>query len=429
MKIDGKNQYVMTLIMAAGKGIRMKTNKSKLVHKIYDKELVKRVADLAKKIGSDEIVAVVGHLRQQVQEVLGDNVKYAIQEELLGTGHAVMQAKEYLKGKKGKVVILYGDVPIIRKETLENLISKSIKNKEYATLLTAIYENPTGYGRIVRDEGGNIKAIVEEKDADPLQKCIKEINSGIYCFDIEELVNALDYIKPNNAQGEYYLTDVIKIMNDKGLKTGAVIVEDNTEILGVNDRAQLELLTRVFRMRINAEHMKNGVTIEDANSTYIYDDVEIGVDTVIHPNTTIKSGVKIGENCELGPNAYIRENCELGNNVKIGNFVEIKKTKIGDNTKVPHLIYLGDCEIGKNGNIGCGTITCNYDGKNKHKTIIGDNAFIGSNVNLVAPVNIGDNVLIAAGSTITDDVPDDSLSIARERQLNKERLERKRLKN
>lgn len=421
MKIDGKNQYVMTLIMAAGKGTRMKTNKSKLVHKIYDKELVKRVADLAKKIGSDEIVAVVGHLRQQVQEVLGDNVKYAIQEELLGTGHAVMQAKEYLKGKKGKVVILYGDVPIIRKETLENLISKSIKNKEYATLLTAIYENPTGYGRIVRDEGGNIKAIVEEKDADPLQKCIKEINSGIYCFDIEELVNSLDYIKPNNAQGEYYLTDVIKIMNDKGLKTGAVIVEDNTEILGVNDRAQLELLTRVFRMRINAEHMKNGVTIEDANSTYIYDDVEIGVDTVIHPNTTIKSGVKIGENCELGPNAYIRENCELGNNVKIGNFVEIKKTKIGDNTKVPHLIYLGDCEIGKNGNIGCGTITCNYDGKNKHKTIIGDNAFIGSNVNLVAPVNIGDNVLIAAGSTITEDVPSNHMGIARERQTNKEK--------
>lgn len=419
MIIDGKEEYVMTIVMAAGKGTRMKTNKSKVVHKIYDKELVRRVVELAKKVGSDEIVTVVGHLREQVEAVLGDSVKYAIQEELLGTGHAVMQAKEYLKGKKGKVVVLNGDVPIIRQETLENLITKSIKNKEYGTLLTAIYENPTGYGRIVRDEGGNIKEIVEEKDADPLQKRIREINSGVYCFDIEELLNSLDFIKPNNVQSEYYLTDVIKIMNDKGLKTGAVIVEDNTEILGVNDRAQLELLTRVFRMRINAEHMKNGVTIEDSNGTYIYDDVIIGRDTVIHPNTTIKSGVVIGENCEIGPNAYIRENCTIGNNAKVGSFVELKNVKIGDNTKVPHLTYLGDCEIGKNSNVGCGTITCNYDGKKKHKTIIGDNAFIGSNVNFIAPVILGDNVLIAAGSTITDDVPSDNMGIARERQINK----------
>ena len=419
MLVDGKEEYVMTITMAAGKGTRMKTNKSKVVHKIYDKELVRRVAELAKKVGSDEVVTVVGHLREQVQSVLGDSVKYAIQKELLGTGHAVMQAKEYLKGKTGKVVVLNGDVPIIRKETLENLITKSIKNKEYATLLTAIYENPTGYGRIVRDEGGSVKEIVEEKDADPLQKRIKEINSGVYCFDIEELVHALDYIKPNNVQSEYYLTDVIKIMNEKGLKTGAVIVEDNTEILGVNDRAQLELLTRVFRIRINEEHMRNGVTIEDSNGTYIYDDVVIGRDTVIHPNTTIKSGVVIGENCEIGPNAYIRENCIIGNNAKVGSFVELKNVKIGDNTKVPHLTYLGDCEIGKNSNVGCGTITCNYDGKKKHKTIIGDNAFIGSNVNFIAPVTLGDNVLIAAGSTITEDVPSNNMGIARERQINK----------
>lgn len=422
MKVDNSEEYVMTLIMAAGKGTRMNSNKSKLVHKIYDKELVRRVVDLAKKIGSDEIVAVVGHLKEQVQEVLGDEVKYAVQEELLGTGHAVMQAKKYLQGKKGKVVILYGDVPIIRPETLKNLISKSIKNKEFATLLTAIYENPTGYGRIIRDEGGNIKGIVEEKDADPLQKKhIKEINSGIYCFDIEELLNAIDKIKPNNAQGEYYLTDVIKIMNDAGLKTGAVIVEDNTEILGVNDRAQLELLTRVLRMRINSYHMKKGVTIEDSGTTYIYDDVKIGMDTVIHPNTIIKSGVVIGENCEIGPNAYIREGCKIGNNVKVGNCVELKKVKIADNSKVPHLTYLGDCEVGSGVNVGCGTITCNYDGQNKHKTKIGDNAFIGSNVNLVAPVKIGNDVLVAAGSTITEDVPDGKLVIARERQVLKDK--------
>ena len=421
MKINKHEEYVITIIMAAGKGTRMKSNKSKLVHEIYGKPLVRRVVEVAEKIGSDEIVAVVGHLREQVQEVLGDSVKYAYQEELLGTGHAVMQASKYLKGKKGKVVILYGDVPILRPETLRNLVSKSIKNKEYATLLTAKYENPTGYGRIIRDEGGNIKAIVEEKDADPLQKEIKEINSGIYCFDIEELLNALKKVNNDNAQGEYYLTDVIKIMNDEGLKTGAVIVEDNTEILGVNDRSQLELLTRVLRMRINAEHMANGVTIEDSNSTYIYDDVEIGTDTVIHPNTIVKNNVVIGENCEIGPNAYIRENCEIANNVKIGNFVELKKVKVGEGTKIPHLSYMGDTEIGKNGNVGCGTITCNYDGTNKHKTIIGDNAFIGSNVNLVAPVKIGNNVLIAAGSTITEDVPSGKLGIARERQINKDR--------
>lgn len=415
-----KKGSLITVIMAAGKGTRMKSNKSKLVHKIYGKELVKRVAELAEKIGSDETVAVVGHLREQVQDVLKDTVKYAYQEELLGTGHAVMQAKSYLEGKKGKVVILYGDVPIIRPETLKNLIKKSIKNKEYATLLTAIYDNPTGYGRIIRDEGGNIKEIVEEKDADPMQKEIKEINSGIYCFDIEELLAALDFITPNNAQGEYYLTDVIKIMNEKGLKTGAVIVEDNTEILGVNDRAQLELLTRVLRMRINAEHMKNGVTIEDSESTYIYDDVEIGIDTVIHPNTTIKNNVKIGENCEIGPNAYIRENCELADKVKIGSFVEIKKVKVGEGSKIPHLSYIGDAEIGAHVNVGCGSITCNYDGHNKSKTVIGDNCFIGSNVNMVAPVNIGDNAFIAAGSTITEDVPSESLAIARERQTIKE---------
>ncbi len=420
MKILDNDEYVITIIMAAGKGTRMKSNKSKLVHKIYGKELVKRVAELAYKIGSDDVVAVVGHMREQVQEVLGDSVKYAYQDELLGTGHAVMQAAPFLEGKKGKVVVLYGDVPIIRPETLKKLIEKSVTSKEYATLLTAIYENPTGYGRIIRDEGGSVEEIVEEKDANSYQKKIKEINSGIYCFDIEELLKALKFIKPNNAQGEYYLTDVIKIMNDKGLKTGAVIVEDNTEILGVNDRAQLELLTRVLRMRINSEHMRNGVTIEDANSTYIYDDVKIGQDTVIHPNTTIQNNVIIGENCEIGPNAFIREGCILDNKVKIGNCVEIKKTVIGEGTKVPHLTYLGDCKVGKNGNIGCGTITCNYDGKNKNQTIIGDNAFIGSNVSLVAPVKIGDNVTVAAGSTITDDIPSDTLSIARERQINKE---------
>lgn len=418
-------EETLAIVMAAGKGTRMKSKKSKLVHQIYGKELVKRAVENARKAGINDVITVVGYQKEQVQAVLGDTVKYAYQEEMLGTGHAVMQAKKYLKGKKGKVVILSGDVPILRPTTIQSLVEKSIERKEYATLLTAIYDNPSGYGRIIRDEGGNVKAIIEDKDATEMQKEIKEINAGIYCFDIKELLDALDSITSDNAQGEYYLTDVIKIMNDKGLKTGAVIVEDNTEILGVNDKVQLELLTRVLRLRINTEHMRNGVTIEDINTTYIYDDVEIGADTVIHPNTTIKSGVKIGEDCEIGPNAYIREGCDLANKVKIGSFVEIKKAKIAEGTKVPHLSYMGDCEIGAKTNIGCGTITCNYDGFNKSKTIIGDNSFIGSNTNLVAPVTLGNNTFVAAGSTITDDVPDYALAIARQRQINKEDWNRK----
>lgn len=247
----------------------------------------------------------------------------------------------------------------------------------------------------------------------------------MYCFDIEELQKALKELKNDNVQKEYYLTDVIKIMYDKGLKTGSIVVSDNAEVLGVNDRMDLQVLTKALQIRINTEHMKNGVTIEDINNTYIYDDVEIGMDTVIHPNTTIKSGVVIGEECEIGPNAYIREGCELADNVKIGSFVEVKKALIGEGAKVPHLSYMGDCEIGSKTNIGCGTITCNYDGFNKSKTIIGNNSFIGSNTNLVAPVNLGKNTFVAAGSTITDDVPDDSLAIARQRQTNKEGWNRK----
>ena len=416
---------IIAIVMAAGKGTRMKSKNSKLVQKIYGKEIVKRAVENAEKAGVKDIVAVVGYKKEEVMKVLGDNIKYAFQDEMLGTGHAVMQAKEYLKGKKGKVLVLNGDVPLIRPETLNKLIEKSIENKEYATLLTAIYDDPTGYGRIVRDEGGNIEGIVEEKDTTEEQKKITEINAGIYCFDIEALLEALEKITPNNKQGEYYITDVIQIMNNRGLKTGAVIVEDNTEILGINDRIQLGILTKVLQMRINTELMKHGVTIEDTNTTYIYDDVEIGMDTVIHPNTTIKSGVIIGEDCEIGPNSYIREGCKLANKVKIGSFVEIKKAIIGEGTKVPHLSYMGDCEIGEKCNIGCGTITCNYDGFNKSKTIIGNHSFIGSNTNLVAPVTLGDNTFIAAGSTITDDVPEYALAIARERQTNKKNWNKK----
>lgn len=408
----------IAVVMAAGKSDAMNSKKTKLVHKLYGKELVTRVVETAEKLDCDEIITVVGEQKEQVMEVLKDRTKYVVQDEILGTGHALLQVIPLLETKSGQVIVLYGDVPIIRKETVEQLIDRNRNEREALTLLTAIADNPFGYGRVLRNDIGEVKEIVEEIDADDEIKRIREINSGIYCFDIESLISAIKEIRVRD-NGQIFLTDIIKIMSDKDYKIGAMIVEDNTEILGVNDRVQLELLGRVLHMRINNMHMLNGVTIEDSDTTYIYEDVKIGRDTIIHPNTTIKSDCVIGEDCEIGPNAYIREKCRLADKVKIGNCVEIKKANIKYGSKVPHLSYMGDCEIGTGVNIGCGTITCNYDGVNKHKTIIGDDCFVGSNSNFVAPVKIGDNVLVAAGSTITEDVPSDSLAIARERQINK----------
>lgn len=410
----------MAIVIAAGKGTRMKSKNSKLVQKIYGKEIVKRAYENVKKAGVEEVIVVVGHQKEQVMQVLGENVQYVEQREMLGTGHAVMQATDLLKEKQGKILAVYGDVPLLRPETLKKLLDRSIEKNEAATMLTAIYENPKGYGRVIRNTEGNVKEIIEELDATEEQRKIQEINAGIYCFDIRELLNALKEIKPSKVKGEYYLTDVIGIMASKGLKIGAVVVEDNSEILGINDRMQLQMLTKVLQHRINTELMYSGVTIEDINNTYIYDDVKIGMDTVIHPNTTIKSNVEIGEDCEIGPNAYIREGCQIANNVYIGNCVEIKNAVIGQNTKIPHLSYMGDCQIGANVNIGCGSITCNYDGFKKSKTIIEDDCFVGSNTNFIAPVKIEKNSFIAAGSTITENVTEGSLAIARQRQTNKE---------
>lgn len=413
-----KMEDIMAIVIAAGKGTRMKSKNSKLVQKIYGKEIVKRAYENVKKAGVEDVIVVVGHQKEQVMQVLGENAKYVEQKEMLGTGHAVMKATPLLKDKKGKILAVYGDVPLLRPETLKKLLDRGIEKNEAATMLTAIYENPKGYGRVIRNAEGNVESIVEELDATEEQRKIQEINAGIYCFDIPELLVALEKIQPSKVKGEYYLTDVIEIMASKGLKVGAVVVEDNSEILGVNDRMQLQMLTKVLQHRINTEFMYSGVTIEDINNTYIYDDVKIGMDTVIHPNTTIKSDVEIGENCEIGPNAYIREGCRIANNVKVGSFVELKKAIVGENTKISHLSYMGDCEIGADVNVGCGSITCNYDGFKKSKTIIEDDCFIGSNTNFIAPVKIEKNSFIAAGSTITEDVPEGSLAIARERQKN-----------
>lgn len=411
-------ENMMALIMAAGKDSRMKSKKSKLVNQIYGKEVVKRVEEAVRKAGIHDITAIVGENKVQIEEVLKEEVKYIEQEDSLGTGHAISSARKLLEGKSGYVLILNGNIPLIREETLQRIIKKAKDSKSAACILTAMMKNPLGYGRILRDENGVVKEIIEEIYLTDEQNLINEVNAGIYCFDIKALLQSIGEIK-QGKDGKYNITDIIKIMADKGLKVTANIAEDNTEIFSVTDKVSLEMLTRLLRIRINTFHMRNGVTIEDMNTTYIYDDVKIGVDTVIRPNTTIKSGVVIGEDCDIGPNAYIREGCVLADKVKVGSFVEIKKADIGYGSKVPHLSYMGDCKIGEKCNIGCGTITCNYDGFNKSKTIIGDHSFIGSNTNLVAPVTLGNNVFVAAGSTITDDVEDDSLAIARQRQVNK----------
>jgi len=408
----------IALVMAAGSDDRMKSKKSKLAQELYGKPVIKRVVDNIKKAGIDEIAVIVGDNRAEIEGILKDEVTYLHQEKCLGTGHAIMQSLSYLEEKSGRVLITNGNIPLITSKTLSSFIKKSEIEKEDATVLTGIINDATGYGRIIRDNN-KIVEIVEEKEATESQKRLLEVNAGVYCFDIAELTRIIGDLH-QSSMGLYYLTDVIKMLNSENKKIGGFLIEDNTEILSLNTKLQLEMLNRILRIRINTYHMNNGVTIEDMNTTYIYDDVEIGIDTVIHPNTTIKSGVIIGEDCNIGPNAYIREGCKLSNNVKIGSLVEIKKAIIGEGSKVPHLSYIGDCEIGKKCNIGCGTITCNYDGKNKHKTIIGDDCFIGSNVNLVAPVTIGNHSIIAAGSTITDDVPQDALAIARQRQINKE---------
>ena len=448
-----------SVILAAGMGTRMKSKMPKVLHKVCGKPLSKWVIDASKAAGADKVCAVVGHKAETVKEVLGDVCEFALQAEQKGTGHAVMQAIDVIKNSKGEVVILNGDTPLITAETINKAIEYHKNNGNQATVITAILDDATGYGRIVRDNDGSVLKIVEQKDASEEEKKINEVNSGMYVFDAQSLVYALDKITPNNAQGEYYLTDTLEILLSAGKKIGGYAISDNDEIRGINDRVQLNEAEKIMQKRINEYHMRNGVTMRNPESVYIEDGVEIGNDTEICQNVTIKSGTKIGSDCvigsgsmlnravihdgvdvlssvilesevdegtHVGPFAYIRPNCHVGKEVKVGDFVELKNSNIDDGTKISHLTYIGDSDVGKRVNFGCGTVTCNYDGKKKYRTTIGDDCFVGCNTNFVSPINVGDGVYIAAGSTITEDIPENSLSIARASQVNKEGWKDKR---
>lgn len=441
------------IVLAAGQGTRMKSKLYKVLHPVLGRPMVQHVINEVKKVKLEKIVTIVGHGAEKVKEYIGNESQFVIQEEQLGTGHACMQAEDMLKDKVGSTIVVCGDTPLITSETYQALFEFHEEQQAKATVLTAIAPNPFGYGRVLRDNQNEVKRIVEHKDANEQELLMNEINTGTYCFDNQALFAALKEVNNDNNQGEYYLPDVIEILRNKSEKVTAFVTPEFDETMGVNDRVALAEAEKVMKKRINNAHMRNGVTIIDPDHTYIDPDVIIDSDVVIYPGSIIKgqSHIKteaeigphteinncvigeetivkesvvsksdIGRRVNIGPYTHIRPEAKVADNAKIGNFVELKKVQIGENSKVSHLSYIGDADIGGNVNVGCGTITVNYDGKKKHLTTIKDNAFIGCNSNLIAPVTIGEGSYVAAGSTITDEVPDESLSIARARQTNKE---------
>ncbi|MFD1039884.1 bifunctional UDP-N-acetylglucosamine diphosphorylase/glucosamine-1-phosphate N-acetyltransferase GlmU [Virgibacillus byunsanensis] len=445
------NRYAV--ILAAGQGTRMKSKLYKVLHPVLGRPMLQHVIDQLEIVQLDEMATVVGFGADKVIDHIGDKSQFVLQEEQLGTGHAVIQAENVLQDKEGTTIVVCGDTPLITSETYKALFDHHEQEGAKATILTAKAPNPTGYGRVIRNEKNEVERIVEHKDASEKERQIDEINTGTYCFDNKALFAALQEVSNDNVQGEYYLPDVIEILKNKNEKVIASLTPDFEETLGVNDRVALAQAEKTMKMRINEKHMRNGVSIIDPDNTYIGPDVIIEQDVIVHPGTiitgdsTIKTNAELGpyseiSNCvvgeatvikqsvandsqigarvKIGPYAHIRPETAIGNEVKIGNFVEIKKTKINDFSKVSHLSYIGDAQVGNNVNVGCGTITVNYDGKKKFLTTIEDDAFIGCNSNLVAPVTIGKGSYVAAGSTITKNIPEDSLSIARARQTNKE---------
>lgn len=434
------------VILAAGKGVRMKSELPKVVHRAAGKPLVGHVVQAVKAAGVEQITVVVGHGREQVRKVLSDqSVQFAVQEQQMGTGHALMQARRHVE--TGSIVlVLAGDTPLLRPSTLKALLDHHAGSHAAATVLTACLDHPHGYGRVLRDADGSLLRIVEERDASIQEKAVQEINSGIYCFQTDVVFRVLEQIRPVNAQGEYYLPDVLEIIKAEERRVEVLTVSDPQEIYGVNDRVQLAEAEKILRRRKNLELMREGVTIMDPESTLVDMDVTIGPDSVLLPFTLIQGHTVIGEGCEIGPwanitdsrvgrqviiessrvkeadigdhctvgpYAYLRPGAVLSEHVKVGDFVEVKQSVIGPGSKIPHLSYVGDALVGREVNIGAGTITCNYDGRNKHRTVLEDRAFIGSNTNLVAPVRIGEQSVTGAGSTITRDVPPQSLAVER----------------
>ncbi|PIC69587.1 bifunctional UDP-N-acetylglucosamine diphosphorylase/glucosamine-1-phosphate N-acetyltransferase GlmU [Sporosarcina sp. P16b] len=441
------------IVLAAGQGTRMKSDLYKVLHPVCGKPMVEHVIDHIRDLHSDRIVTIVGHGAEMVEQTLGNKSEYALQTQQLGTAHAVQQAERVLADLEGTTLVVCGDTPLISTETMAALLAHHHETEAKATILTAIADDPTGYGRIIRAENGDVMRNVEHKDTNDEERLVKEINTGTYCFDNRVLFDTLKKVNNENAQGEYYLPDVLGILKSEGQRISAYTTPNFHETLGVNDRVALAQAEKNMRQLIAEKHMRNGVTIISPDQTVISAEAEIGRDTVIQPGVLIEGATKIGSQCVIGPNshiqnstvgdnttihssvvrdskvgnqtavgpfAHLRPETQLGDHVKVGNFVEVKKSQLGDDSKVSHLSYIGDTEIGKNVNVGCGTITVNYDGKNKHKTEIEDNAFIGCNANLVAPVTIGKNAIVAAGSTVTKNVPENSLAIARVRQENKE---------
>jgi len=439
------------IIMAAGKGKRMKSNLPKALHNLAGKPILNYVLKTVDPLKVKRKIIVVGYKSEKLRELIGDEIEYVEQVEQLGTAHAVLQTKRLLSDFEGDILILSGDVPFLTIDTLKRLLKYHKDNEFSCTLISTILENSYGYGRIIRDKEGEIKGIIEEVDLPEDKKGINEINSGIYCFNKEDLFPVLEKIVPDNKQGEYYLTDTVKMLLKDGLNIGNIMAKDYSEVLGINTRVDLANASQKVYQRIRKYLMLQGVTIIDPNSTFIDEGVEIGEDTVIYPFTIIEKDSKIGKCCHIGPYSHlidarigkgvkvwastiedssIEEGANIGpyahlrpgtiikKGAKIGNFVEVKKTVVGEASKASHLTYLGDAVIGKRVNIGAGTITCNYDGKKKNKTIIEDEVFIGSNNSLVAPVKLGKASYTGAGSTITEDVPAGSLAIARSKQRN-----------
>lgn len=440
-----------TIILAAGHGKRMKSKLPKVLHKVSGLPMVKHVIDLAHSVGSSEVVCVIGHEKETVRQALEmEKIDFVEQNQQLGTGHAVMMADAYLND--GDVLVLFGDAPLLSKETLEAFLKFHKDNRAGASLISMKFDDPTGYGRILRDENGDFVRIVEHKDASKEELLINEVNSGIGVFDSKLLKASLSKLENKNQQNEYYLTDVFELIRTAGHPVGAFIAEDAQELMGVNDRVALSQAEAYMQKRLIGKCMLGGVTFISPETTYIESGVKIGQDTIVYPGTLLKGHTTIGEDCTIGPGAdltnvevfdkvsiqhstvidssigeaskigpyaYLRPGSKIGKHVKIGDFVEVKNSTIDDNSKVSHLTYVGDGVVGKNVNLGCGVVFVNYNGASKHLTEIEDDVFVGCNSNLIAPVKIGKGAYIAAGSTITEDVPGEALAIARQRQVNK----------